>query len=179
MVNHKARRNRNDNNLKNRNKHAGHIYIHTGSRIHIGKEGRQKRRKNRGNRGHAHGQRHVALREVGHHVRGCAAGAGSHQDDANGQLRGKPEHLCQSEGQKGHHRKLSNTSDNYILRPAEHHLKILRLQGKSHTEHNHAQQRVDIAGLQKAYGLRRKQGDGRDHNDDNRHISADKICDFL
>ena len=49
---------------------------------------------------------------------------------------------------------------------AEHHLEILRLQGKTHAEHNDAQQGVDPCGFYHAEGAGEQQRQCRHHNND-------------
>ena len=114
--------------------------------------GKYERPGNGGNGGNANGQCNVALGQIGHHVRGGAAGAGAHKDDADSQLGGQVEQLRQRPCKEGHQGELRNAANDHVFRAAEHHLEVLRLQGKTHAEHDDAQQGVDPCGLYHAEG---------------------------
>ena len=139
----------------------------------------EERSQHGGNSSHANRQCNVALGQISHHVRRGAAGAGAHKDDTDGQLSGQMEHLRQRPCKEGHQRELCNAADNHVLRAAEHHLEILRLQGEAHAEHNDAQQGVDPCGLYHAECAGEEQGQRCHHNDDGSHILAYKIAYFF
>ena len=89
------------------------------------------------------------------------------------------EHLGQRPCQKGHQGELCNAADDDVLRAAEHHLEVLRLQGEAHAEHDDAQQGVDPCGLDHAEGAREEQGQCRHHDDDGGHVLAHKVAYFF
>ena len=132
-----------------------------------------------GNSGHADGQCNVALGQIGHHVRGGAAGAGTHKDDADSQLGGQVEQLRQRPCKEGHQGELRNATDDHVFRAAEHYLEVLRLQGETHAEHDDAQQGVDPCGLYHAEGAGEQQRQCRHHNDDGGHVLAHKVAYFF
>ena len=137
------------------------------------------RSKNGAQRGNSHGKRDVATSQISHHVGGGAAGAGAHKDDTDGQLSGQMEHLRQRPCKEGHQGELRNAANDHVFRAAEHHLEVLRLQGKTHAEHDDAQQGVDPCGLYHAEGAGEQQRQCRHHNDDASHILAYKVAYFF
>ena len=124
MVDHETGRDGYDHHLDNGHKHADHIHIHLGARVHVGQKGGEEGRQHGGHRGHAHGQGNIALGEVGHNVGGGAAGAGSHQDDADCQLRRQPEEFSQQKCQQGHQGELCDGADDHVLGTGKYHLEV-------------------------------------------------------
>jgi len=150
-----------------------------GAGIQQGERGSQDGCQHGGNGSHTNGQCNVALGQIGHHVRGGAAGAGTHKDDADSQLGGQVEQLRQRPCKEGHQGELRNAADDHVFRAAEHHLEVLRLQGKTHAEHDDAQQGVDPCGLYHAEGAGEQQRQCRHHNDDGGHVLAHKVAYFF
>ena len=179
VVDHKAQCDGHQHHLDDGQEHIYRVHIHALAGIQQGEQRGEEGRQHGGNGGHADGQCNVALGQIGHHVRGGAAGAGAHEDDADGQLGGQVEHLGQRPCQKGHQGELRNAADDDVLRAAEHHLEVLRLQGKAHAEHDDAQQGVDPCSLDHAEGAREEQGQCRHHNDDGGHVLAHKVAYFF
>lgn len=60
--------------------------------------------------------------------------------------------------QKRHEGELCNAAHDHILRAAEHHLEVLRLQGKAHAEHHDAKQVIDPRRLYHAERAGEEQG---------------------
>ena len=179
VVDHKAQCDGNQHHLDDGQEHIYRVHIHALAGIQQGEQRGEEGCQHGGNGSHADGQCNVALGKVGHHVRGGAAGAGAHQNDADGKLGGQVEQLRQRPCKEGHQGELCNAADDYVLRAAEHHLEVLRLQGKTHAEHDDAQQGVDPRGLYHAEGTGEQQRQCRHHNDDDGHVLAHKIAYFF
>ena len=179
VVDHKAQCDGHQHYFDDGQEHIYRIHIHALAGIQQGEQGSQDGCQHGGNGSHTNGQCNVALGKVGHHVGGGAAGAGAHKDDTDGQLSGQMEHLRQRPCKEGHQRELCDAADDHVLRAAEHHLEILRLQGKAHAEHNDAQQGVDPCGLYHAECAGEEQGQRCHHNDDASHILAYKVAYFF
>ena len=157
VVDHKAQCDGHQHHLDDGQEHIYRVHIHALTGIQQGEQGSQDGSQHGGNGSHTNGQCNVALGQIGHHVRGGAAGAGTHKDDADGQLGGQVEQLRQRPCKEGHQGELRNAANDHILRAAEHHLEVLRLQGETHAEHDDAQQGVDPCGLYHAEGAGEQQ----------------------
>ena len=179
VVDHKAQCDGHQHHLDDGEEHVHGVHIHALTGIQQGEQGSQDGSQHGGNCGHANGQCNVALGKVGHHVRGGAAGAGTHKDDADSQLGGQVEHHGQHPCQEGHEGELCHAAYDDVLRAAEHHLEIIGLQGQAHAEHDDAQQGVDPCGLYHAEGAGEQQRQCRHHNDDGGHVLAYKIAYFF
>ena len=179
VVDHKAQCDGNQHHLDDGQEHIYRVHIHALTGIQQGQQRGEEGRQHGGNCGHANGQCNVALGKVGHHVRGGAAGAGTHKDDADSQLGGQVEQLGQRPCQKGHQGELRNAADDHVFRAAEHYLEVLRLQGETHAEHDDAQKGVDPCGLYHAEGAGEQQRQCRYHNDDGGHVFAHKVAYFF
>ena len=179
VVDHKAQCDGHQHYFDDGQEHIYRVHIHALAGIQQGEQGSQDGCQHGGNGSHTNGQCNVALGQIGHHVRGGAAGAGTHKDDADGQLGGQVEQLRQRPCKEGHQGELRNAADDHILRAAEHHLEVLRLQGKTHAEHDDAQQGVDPCGLYYTEGAGEQQRQCRHHNDDGGHVLAHKVAYFF
>ena len=157
VVDHKAQCDGHQHYFDDGQEHIYRIHIHALAGIQQGEQGSQDGCQHGGNGSHTNGQCNVALGQIGHHVRGGAAGAGTHKDDADSQLGGQVEQLRQRPCKEGHQGELRNATDDHVFRAAEHHLEVLRLQGKTHAEHDDAQQGVDPCGLYHAEGAGEQQ----------------------
>ena len=179
VVDHKAQCDGHQHHLDDGQEHIYRVHIHALAGIQQGEQRGEEGCQHGGNGSHANGQCNVALGQIGHHVRGSAAGAGAHKDDADGKLGGQVEQLGQRPCKEGHQGELCNAADDHVLRAAEYNLEILRFQGKTHAEHDDAQQGVDPCGLYHAEGAGKEQGQRCHHNDDGSHILAYKIAYFF
>ena len=179
VVDHKAKCDGHQHHLDDGQEHIYRVHIHALAGIQQGQQRGEEGRQHGGNCGHADGQCNVALGQIGHHVRGGAAGAGTHKDDADSQLGGQVEQLRQRPCQKGHQGELRNAADDHVFRAAEHYLEVLRLQGETHAEHDDAQQGVDPCSLYHTEGAGEQQRQCRHHNDDGGHVLAHKVAYFF
>ena len=179
VVHHKAQCDGHQHHLDDGHEHAHGVHIHALAGVQQGEQRGEDGSQHGGNSGHANGQGHVALGKIGHHVGRSAAGAGAHQNDADGQLGGQVEHHGQHPCQEGHEGELCHAAYDDVLRAAEHHLEIIGLQGQAHAEHDDAQQVVHPAGLDHAERPGEEQGTGCHHNDDGGHVFAHKVAYFF
>ena len=179
VVDHKAQSDGHQNHLNDGEEHIHGVHIHALTGVQQGQQRGEERSQHGGHGGHADGQGNVALGQIGHDVGGSAAGAGAHEDDADGQLGGQMEHLSQRPCQERHEGELRHAAHDDVLRAAEHHLEVLRLQGQAHAEHHDAQQGVDPRGLDHAERAGEEQSQRRHHNDDGGHILAHKVAYFF
>ena len=179
VIDHKAQCDGHQHHLDDGHEHAHGVHVNTLASVQQGEQRSEERSQHGGNSGHANGQCNVALGKVGHHVGRGAAGAGANQDHANGQLGGQVEHLRERPCQKRHEGKLCNAADNHVLRAAEHHLEVPRLQGKAHAEHHDAQQVIDPRRLYHAERAGEEQGTRGHHNNDGGHVLAHKVAYFF
>ena len=179
VVDHKAQCDGHQHHLDDGQEHVHGVHIHALTGIQQGEQRGKERSQHGGNSGHANGQCNVALGKVGHHVGRGAAGAGAHQNDADGQLGGQVEHHGQHPCQEGHEGELCHAAYDDVLRAAEHHLEVLRLQGKAHAEHNDAQQVIDPRRLYHAERAGEEQGTRGHHNNDGGHVLAHKVAYFF
>ena len=83
VVDHKAQCDGHQHHLDDGQEHIYRVHIHALAGIQQGEQRGEEGRQHGGNCGHANGQCNVALGQIGHHVRGGAAGAGTHKDDAD------------------------------------------------------------------------------------------------
>lgn len=179
VVDHKAQCDGHQHYFDDGQEHIYRVHIHALTGIQQGEQGSQDGCQHGGNGSHTDGQCNVALGQIGHHVRGGAAGAGTHKDDADSQLGGQVEQLRQRPCKEGHQGELRNAANDHVFRAAEHHLEVLRLQGKTHAEHDDAQQGVDPCGLYHTEGAGEQQRQCRHHNDDGGHVLAHKVAYFF
>ena len=179
VVDHKTQCDGHQHHLDDGQEHIYRVHIHPLAGIQQGEQRGEEGRQHGGNCGHADGQCNVAFGQIGHHVGGGAAGAGTHKDDADGKLGGQVEQLRQRPCQKGHQGELRNAADDHVFRAAEHYLEVLRLQGEAHAEHDDAQQGVDPCGLYHTEGAGEQQSQCRHHNDDGGHVLAHKVAYFF
>ena len=179
VVDHKAQCDGHQHYFDDGQEHIYRIHIHALAGIQQGEQGSQDGCQHGGNGSHTNGQCNVALGKVGHHVGRGAAGAGANQDHANGQLGGQVEHLRERPCQKRHEGELCNAAHDHILRAAEHHLEVPRLQGKAHAEHHDAQQVIDPRRLYHAERAGEEQGTRGHHNNDGGHVLAHKVAYFF
>ena len=128
VVDHKAQCDGHQHYFDDGQEHIYRVHIHALAGIQQGQQRGEEGRQHGGNCGHANGQCNVALGQIGHHVRGGAAGAGAHKDDTDSQLSGQVEQLGQRPCQKGHQGELGNAADDHVFRAAEHYLEVLRFQ---------------------------------------------------
>ena len=179
VVDHKAQCDGHQHYFDDGQEHIYRVHIHALAGIQQGEQGSQDGCQHGGNGSHTNGQCNIALGQIGHHVRGGAAGAGTHKDDADGQLGGQVEHHGQHPRQEGHEGELRHAAYDDVLRAAEHHLEVIGLQRQAHAEHHDAQQGVHPAGFDHAEGAGEEQGTGCHHDDDGGHVLAHKIAYFF
>ena len=158
VVDHKAQCDGHQHHLDDGEKHVHGVHIHALTGVQQGEQRGEHRSQHGGNGGHADGQGNIALGQVGHHVGRGAAGAGAHQNDADG--------LC-------------HAAYDDVLRAAEHHLEVIGLQRQAHAEHHDAQQGVHPAGFDHTERAGEEQGTGCHHDDDGGHVLAHKIAYFF
>ena len=179
MIDDETCGNRHDDNLDDGQEHTCHIDVDSRSGIDIGQNRGKEGSEYSGDSRHADRQGHIAFREIGHNIGGSAAGAGSHQNYADGKLRREVKSFSQSESQQRHHGELGDTSYDDVLRTGKNHLKVTRLQRETHSKHDNAEQGIDVGSFDKAYALRRKQGQGGYCDDDDSHILAEEVTEFF
>ncbi len=174
MVDDKAGQDRHDHDFHDGKEHTHHIDIDTGAGVYVSQQRGQERRQDGGYRGHSYRQRHVAFGKVRHYIGRSTARAGSHQDNADGQLRRQAERLGQQEGKQRHHRELRDTADHHVLGTAEDNFEIMGFQRQAHAEHHDPEKGIDIRRLEERHGVRGKQRQGSYRDDDDRHVFADE-----
>ena len=179
VVDHKAQGDGHQHHLDDGQEHTHGVHIHTLAGVQQGEQRGEQGSKYGGNGGHADGQGHIPLGQIGHDVGGGAAGAGAHQDDADGQFGGQVEHHGEHPCQEGHEGELRYAAHDDVFRAAEHHLEIIGLQGQAHAEHDDAQQVVHPAGLDHAERAGEEQGTGGHYDDDEGHVLAHKVAYFF
>ncbi len=164
--------------LDDADEHGQQIHIYRGTGIELGQKRGQERSQDRGYSGHTYRQGHITMGHIGHHVGRRTAGAGTDQDDTDCKFRRQLEDLGQNKGQKRHDGELKYSTNGHILGSLEDVGEIRGLQGKTHTKHDDAKQRVDPGCFNPGAGLRCEQCERCDCDDDQRHPLADKTAYF-
>jgi len=179
LVDDKPERNRYDDDLHDGKEHRHHVDVHGGAKQQVGNRRRQHGSEQRIHARHAHGERHVAFREVSDDVAGSPAGAGAYENHARHEGGIEPENLGKQKCECRHHDELRRTPDGNFLRARKHKCKIAQLEREPHAEHHDHQEVIHPTEFNPERGFRQEQRERRDGQDDNRHPLADKITDFF
>ena len=114
----------------------------------IGKKINEERGDNGGEKRRAardrHRQSHVAACEERHHVARGAARAAAHQNDAQGNVGGKPQNQAEEVRRQGHDDELTDDADQHFQGTRKDFLKVGDGKRESHAEHHNAEQNRNV-----------------------------------
>ena len=168
-----AARNREEHDLEDGDEHREQRDVNPGSREEVDEERRYERREERGAGSDGDGERHIALREEAHDVRGGAARAAADEDHAGGDFGRKREGLAEEPRGDRHDDKLPDDADEDLKRPPEHLGEVSGLQGEAHAEHHYSEKDGDIA-CERREDRRKEEGESREDEDPYSEGPADK-----
>ena len=175
LLNEETRHDGRNHHIDNREQHAPCIHIDEGASHQPCEEGRHQRSQQGGSGSHAYRQRQVALRQIGDDIRCRATRTAPHQNHTQCQVGRQPERLREQPCHQWHDGELCQTTNQHILRTAEHHLEVADIQCQAHPEHDESQHRVNQPRVNLAERFRQQERHHCHHQHQHTHPSGNKI----